>query len=512
VTGLTNGKDYRFQVQARNAVGWSEWSQQSAVATPDAKPGRVGPIELVRAGDRTLTIKWSPPTTQTSAIRKYHVSYPGGSSKTTSKPSITVTGLDNNTQYTFTVAAQNDLDIGEERTSAPFQSIGPPGTPEAPVVSDQQTPGDTGAVTLTWPAVNPNGPTPVRYTVLRNGAALPACTEITATRCDNAGMAYDGTVYQYAVRATNKNGDGKTTTGPPASWSAVGKPAQWGDWTVAATGQNSQATSTFDVPASRGGTSRVRIYVNGAVAQELDARGRQTQTFGVPTNDGPYPVQLEVCNEAGSCERSTTKDVQTYGPLTDAHVLKVQPNVDGTRVSWTVEVDANGNAASVRVRSGERDQTFSANGVDVNTFTTSTIDLGYSKTETVTVTVSDSSPNRGSGSKTNSVRTPDPPPPEVSVNRGSKCNDNGGTPCFRGGDGTLCTHPSCGFIVITTSNFTTSQVGCRLYDSASGYFATKTVDTNRSEQTTAYFGYPARSIWAECAGAPASPRYNWPDS
>ncbi len=48
VTGLTNGKDYRFQVQAHNAVGWSEWSPQSAVAMPDAKPGRVGPIDLVR--------------------------------------------------------------------------------------------------------------------------------------------------------------------------------------------------------------------------------------------------------------------------------------------------------------------------------------------------------------------------------------------------------------------------------------------------------------------------------
>ena len=226
VTGLTNGRPYRFEVQAHNAVGWSQWSPQSAEATPDAKPGRVGPIELVREGDRTLTLRWTPPTTQTSDIRRYHVSYPGGAPKTTSRPSITVTGLDNNTLYDFTVAAENGFDIGEGRTSVQFQSVGPPGRPDAPKVTDQKTPGDSGAVTLTWPRVDPNGPTPVRFTVLRNGAALPACTGITVTRCDSSGMAYDGTEYRYAVRATNKNGDGRTTEGPASTWSAVGLPAR----------------------------------------------------------------------------------------------------------------------------------------------------------------------------------------------------------------------------------------------------------------------------------------------
>lgn len=512
VTGLTNGQGYRFEVQAHNAVGWSEWSTQSAEAIPDTRPGRVGSIELVREGDRTLTIRWTPPTTQTSAIRKYHVSYPGGSPKTTSKPSITITGLDNNTQYAFTVAAENDFDIGEERTSATFQSVGPPGTPAEPTITDQQTPGDAGAVTLSWPAVDPNGPTPVRYTVLRNGTALPACTAITATQCDNAGIAYDGTVYQYSVSATNKNGDGKTTTGPTAAWSAVGKPAQWGSWTVRPTGQNAQATSSFEVPASRGGESRLRIYVDGTVVKELDVRGAQTQTFGTPTNDGPYAVRLEVCNEAGACESSTTQNVQTYGPLTNAHVVSVRPNVDGTRVSWTVTVDANGDPATVRVRSGERDQSFSANGVDVSTFTTRSVDLGYSTTEDVTVTISDDNPGRGSGSGSGSVRTEDPPPPEVSVSRGGRCNDNGGTPCYRGGPGTLCTHPSCGFVTITTRNYTTSETTCRIYDSADGHFATKTVGTNRSDQTTSYYGFPSHSIWVECGGGVSSPRYNWPNS
>lgn len=520
VTGLTNGKPYRFQVQAHNAVGWSEWSPQSAAATPDAKPGRVGPIELVREGDRTLTIRWTPPTTQTSAIKKYHVSYPGGSPKTTSKPSITITGLDNNTQYAFTVAAENDFDIGEGRTSAAFQSVGPPGTPAAPTITDQQTPGDSGAVTLSWPAVDPNGPTPVWYTVLRNGSPLPACTDITVTRCDNSGIVYDGTEYRYAVRATNKAGQGRTTTGPTATWSAVGVPADWGTWEVRPTGQNSEGNATFTVPNSRGGRSLVRIYANGTVVKEFEARGAANQNFAVPSNDQSYPVHLEVCNESGACTSSDTKALQTYGPLNDGHVVSIEPYmgdaVPNREVAWRVTVDTNGDPARVRVTSNQgRDESFSANTVNVYSFLTRYRDIGYSSTETVTVTIFDDSPNRGSGTRSaTSPRTDPEPQPAISVYRGSKCNDSAGSDlpgCYRG-TGTRCTDPSCGNIVFDTWNFTSSSVTCRLYDSVEGYFATKTVSTNRAEQTTSYFGYPARSIWAECNSGPTSPRYDWPNS
>ena len=98
------------------------------------------------------------------------------------------------------------------------------------------------------------------------------------------------------------------------------------------------------------------------------------------------------------------------------------------------------------------------------------------------------------------------------MSRGSKCNDGGGTPCYNGGDGIPCTHPSCGFITITTSNYTTSSTTCRIYDTRSGHWATKTVNTNGSDQTTAYYGYPNDSIWVECAGGANSAHYGWPNS
>lgn len=511
VTGLTNGTAYSFEVRARNSVGWSDWSPGSAEVTPDAKPGQVGRIELVNEGDRTLTISWSPPTTETSDIRRYLISYPGGS-KVSTRPSITISGLDNNTKYAFSVAAENERFIGPARTSAPYQSIGTPGTPAAPTITDQKT-ADTGAVTVSWPAVDPNGPTPVRYTVLRNGSALPACTGITATRCDNSGIQYDGTTYNYSVQATNKGGQGKSATGPATPWKAVGEPEAWGAWSVGPTGQNAQATSSFTVPDSNGGQSIVRIYVNGAVAKEISATGGRTEVFGVPSNDGPFGVLLEVCNESGACSRSTTQNVQTYGPLVNGHIMSLEPLVSGTRVAWRITVDSNGNPAGVTITSPKRNQSFTASGVDVHTFTTSYVDLGYSATESVTVTLSDADPARGPARRTaTSPRTEDPPPPTVRVSRGAKCNDGGGTPCQgAGGGGIPCTNPSCGRITITTTNFTTQTANCQIYDSSDGQFTSKTVTTNTSDQTSAYFGYPQRQVWAVCNGT-ESPRYDWPDN
>ena len=525
VTGLTNGKPYRFEVQAHNAVGWSEWSPQSAQAVPDAKPGRVGPIELVREGDRTLTIRWSPPTTQTSDIKRYHVSYEGGSAKTTSKPSITITGLDNNTKYAFTVEAENGLDIGEARTSDTFQSVGPPGRPDAPTVTDKKTPGDSGAVTLTWPEVDANGPTPVLYTVLRNGTALPSCTSIQATRCDNDGMAYDGTTYRYVVRATNKGGEGRTTSGPPATWSAVGRPDTWGSWSVGPTGQDAQATATFTVPASRGGTSRLRIHVGDTVVKEMEARGGRTETFGVPTNDGPYPVFLEVCNESDACEQSSTQNVQTYGPLRDQHVISATSNArrvgqDQYEVWWTITVDTNGDPASVRLTGSgggglpQRDETLQFSGVDVQSQTTDRIRIDAEHSEILRVTLSDPSPARGSGSRSYRYNAPPREEPVVRISQGSRCRDTPGSglpACNRSGTGMDCLHASCARIKFVTSGFYQDTAGCTMYDSADGEYASRTIRTNGTDEPGLYYGYPGRTIYAVCNGE-RSNTYQWPNS
>lgn len=517
VTGLTNGKPYSFQVRAHNAVGWSDWSPQSRPATPDVKPGLVGPIELLDEGDGKLTFRWTPPTTQTSEIVRYHVSYPGGSNKTTSRPQITVGGLDNNITYAFTVAAENKLDIGPGRRSAPYQSIGTPGTPAAPAITDQKTPGDNGAVTLTWPAVNPNGPTPVRYTVFRDGAPLAACANITATRCDNSGMAYDGRRYTYTVSATNKNGEGLTSPqSAPSVWTAVGTPAEWGGWNLAPTGANNGARAEFNVPPSRGARSSVQIFVNGIVVREFEAVSGQNQAFAVPSNDGPHSVYLRVCNEAGACSQSSTQGVQTYGPLVNGHIINVTARmgdaVPNREVAWGITVDSNGDPVTVRVQSSKRDETFNAVGPDVFSFYTRSVDIGYDSTETIRVTISDGAPGgRGTGTRTaTSPRTSKEPLPTVQVTRGSRCSDVSNDPSCNNGGGENCVNSSCARVAVTTTNFSSGSANCQFYDSRDGNFTDRAIQTNRTDEPGVYYGYRGEQVWAVCGGVESN-HYTWPN-
>ena len=337
----------------------------------------------------------------------------------------------------------------------------------------------------------------MRYTVLRNGVPLPACTGITATQCDNSGIAYDGTVYQYSVSGDQQERRGRTTAGPARQLERRRRAAPWGALDVSPTGQNAEATATFDVPASRGATSHVRIFVDGAPAKELDGRGpqdpdlRSAEQRRAPRGD-PRGVQREACLR----DARRAQNVQTYGPLTNAHVHRrcsptsTAPGSAGRSPSTPTATRRRCGCAATSATRASR-----PTGVDVSTFTTSTIDIGYSTTETVTVTLSDTSPNRGTGTRTGVVRTEDPPPPEVSVSRGGKCNDNGGHALLprRRRRQSPCTPTRR-----AASSPSPPALHQRLDDLpdlttiVSGHWATKTVSTNRSDYDHApYFGYPA---------------------
>ncbi|WP_148611356.1 fibronectin type III domain-containing protein [Nocardioides rubriscoriae] len=506
VSGLVNGRDYRFEVRAHNAVGWSAWSPRSAVATPDARPGRVGPITLVKEGDTFLKLRWTPPTTQTSDIKQYVVSWQDGGSTTTRRPEVTATGLDNNQAYSFTVYAINETFPGEKRVSATFQSLGTPQAPAQPTITEQRTSSDETAVVVSWPPVDPpNGPGPVRYTVLRDGKALPACSDQTATQCTNAGIQYDGTTYSYTVRATNKDGAGRTSApSQAATFQAVGEPEPWGPWTLDPSGDNKVGRTTYTVPDSNGAQSRVRLYRDGALYREADATGQRNEAVATPDNDRAHTFQLEVCNEKSACVRSEEKLLQTYGPLVRQHIVNMTPETQGRRVRWSVTVDTNGNPARLevtRISSGYGlATTMSIDVVDTYSFTTGWNDIGYNNTEQLKLKIFDNSPDRGYGERqARSSPTDNPPAPTVTISKGASCRDGTSNPCSNGSTGSPCTVSACARIRFESANWPFNPMFCDVYDSVDGqYITNRQVATNRSVEPGPYFGYPDRSVWVRC--------------
>jgi hypothetical protein len=128
VPGLANGVTYTFTVAAFNGTEPGAASAPSNAIVPNTPPGPPTGVTAF-AGDGTATVFFSPPASAgDSAIESYTVAAsPGGKTVVGTHSPITVTGLVDGTEYTFTVRATNALATGPP--SAPSNAV-VPGKPE----------------------------------------------------------------------------------------------------------------------------------------------------------------------------------------------------------------------------------------------------------------------------------------------------------------------------------------------------------------------------------------------
>jgi Fibronectin type III domain/Repeat of unknown function (DUF346) len=129
VAGLTNGTAYTFTVAAASGAGTGPESSATSPVTPFTFAG--APTSATGfAGNATIYLSWTAPSSNGSAISGYRVTpYLGGTAqpaKLTGSPasSYAFTGLANGT-YTFTVAAINAAGTGPDSTpSSPVTQVG----------------------------------------------------------------------------------------------------------------------------------------------------------------------------------------------------------------------------------------------------------------------------------------------------------------------------------------------------------------------------------------------------
>jgi hypothetical protein len=472
---LQGGRDYNFRVKAVNRVGGSEWSDLSRSAQADTAPGRVRNIRMKDRGDSTITIQWDKPA-NSSKIKTYYVLWSGVQQAVQVPGNVTqytANGLDNNARYVFEVRAENDVDLSLPRQSPELQSLGTPLPPPMPTVADLESGPNQTSIRIDWQGVLPEGPGPTSYTVsYSNGVtsgAVPGCQKVVALTCVQNNVPYDGLTYTYRVVAFNEPGN-RSQPSDGASIQAVGRPAQWGNFQLIATGANQEAQVSYTVPDSRGSTSRVDILVNGTSARGFNNQtGSYTTRFSVPSNDTTYTVQMQVCNEdaPAGCTKSGAQLVQTFGPLQSSHITTITPVVDNQNVSWVIAGTSNGRAATLTVSSDERNQTFQ---VPAGSWSVQTqnVEVGWRENERVTVTLSDPANGRGPVNRTADVSTSAPPDPELVIFRGNKCSTATDRPadvpdCKSRGwqDGGDCTLSNCAFIELTVRGFV-SRYSCTI--------------------------------------------------
>jgi hypothetical protein len=356
LSGLADGTQYTFTVYATSSYGRSAASAPSNrirtsgdTATPEP-PEETGVLPVPTnvaaiAGNGEATITWEAPEPADGVeILFYTVTAsPGDGSATVgvSNTTATVTGLDNGTEYTFTVSVLNGEQSEPSNPVTPTADTTVPGQP----TSVTAVAGD-GQATVSWTAPDDGGSSIIGYTVT---ASPDGATSIVSDSLRSASVTglTNGTEYTFTVTATNDVGEGEASapSDPVTPNIAVTVPAQpLISFVVAG---DAQVSVTWSTPASDGGSvilSYTVVTSPGGATVTVDA-SQLTATVTGLTNGTPYTFIVAATNGIGESADSTPSVAATPGtvPTEPTNVVAVAGDGQAT-VSWTAPADDGGSA------------------------------------------------------------------------------------------------------------------------------------------------------------------------
>ena len=337
VTGLTNGTAYRVDVSATNVVGTGPASALSTAVTPRLSLAPVATGVSAEAANASATVTWTPPATM-SGITAFRVRTFVGSSTTALKSqqattatlsgfgSATVTGLTNETAYTFDVSPVYGT-TGTGTASARSGSVTPALAAQAasaPTVTSVVP--ATSSVNVTWAApqtvlpatisgyrvrayVDATGTSPVRTVT----TTTPTTTSATITGLTN------GTAYSIEVTALYGSTTGATSARSVSVVPAATAPAApiIGTASPGSAGGAITARATWSAPPSNGGSAILGYRVT---ATQVDGVGTSTSaqlssstrsyTMTLPVT-GRYSFTVVAVNAIGTSPASTTSNIVT---------------------------------------------------------------------------------------------------------------------------------------------------------------------------------------------------------
>jgi fibronectin type 3 domain-containing protein len=216
-TGLTNGREYFYHVQAFNTVGGSALSNEvSAIPVAGGATAPAAPTGLNAVpGNGSVAVSWAGSAGATS-YSVYRATAPGGQGTTpvgtVTGTSFTDTGLTNGTRYYYKVRAANAVGssgLSAEVSAVPGTTGTPPGVPFGVVITPR-----TGNILLQWGFMS----AATGYNVYRStspGAETLLIHVTSPTHIDTA--VTPGVTYYYQFTATNGGGESARTAEFPAT-------------------------------------------------------------------------------------------------------------------------------------------------------------------------------------------------------------------------------------------------------------------------------------------------------
>ncbi|MCY4506982.1 MAG: fibronectin type III domain-containing protein [Acidobacteria bacterium] len=307
LTGLANGTIYTIEVRA--ARGTTLGVAGQVISTPRPAPPTPAGFTAT-AGDEQADLSWTNPSD--TSITKYQSRHRAdGETNWTAWADIagssdehTVTGLTNDTTYTFQLRAVRDLNNAGPSASA---TATPKPPPPAAVAGLIRTPGATrgdGEIALSWTAPTPSDPRISRYEyrVKRDGQSAwrPDWTKVPESDANTTSYTVTGllndttyTVEVRAVRGADTAGDaGSATIKTP-------KPAPRGFVAIAGNGQvdlswtdpEDEGITKYQFRQSTDGGSSWSSWTDITVTTNSD---KGTVAHTVPNLTNGMPVTFEI--------------------------------------------------------------------------------------------------------------------------------------------------------------------------------------------------------------------------
>ena len=334
--GLTNGVPVQFTVRAHNAAGWSEWSAPSPAVTPDVVPGRPA-APAVQFGNGQLTVTWSPPANEGSAINNYNLEIGGNAGEVRAVGNRTTyvwDGLQNGAEYTFRVQAVNQKGEGEWSASSaaehPLTTPDPTGTPVG-------TRGD-GYIDLVWSPGGNGGDQITQYRVQINSTGETRAVNGTSYRWPSLP---NGQAQSFQVQAYNRAGWGPFSASSTPVTPCGAPTAPTG---VQATPGDQSATVTWGPSDARGcAISQYTVRASGGGSTTVGG-GTTTATVGGLSNGTTYTFTVVATNEVGNSPAGGPSNaVVPAGPPGPPNLTNADPSVGCVSLAWSA-ADPNGSA------------------------------------------------------------------------------------------------------------------------------------------------------------------------
>ena len=297
-TGLSPNRSYNYRIRSKSSEGVGEYGETRTVKTTPNAPTSI----TVTSHEDSVTLSWGA----VSGASSYDVLVNGKVYNVTDT-SLTVTGLNPNTSYSYQVRVRNEDGVSSYSAAKTAKT-----TPNPPLSATATA--TQNSVTISWNAVN--GAT--SYDVLFNGKEY----RVTGTSKTITGLTA-GTSYTYSVRSNSADGSSnycdekKVTTIPyPPSMPT----------NISATATDRTATISWYVVSN---ADSYDVLFNGTVYSTTDTS--KTITGLTPSTSYTYAVRAN--NTGGSSSYSSTRTIKTT-----VAAPGVPTNISATATSSSVTV------------------------------------------------------------------------------------------------------------------------------------------------------------------------------